>query len=508
LTRFFRPFIFTTCLGAAFLVHAQSSGNVVSSVESQLRAQHPAEALRTADAALKQAPGNANLWTLKGIACSELQETSAATDAYAHALRLSPDNLAALRGAAQIFDQEHDPRAVPLLRRILALSPGDTTAHEMLALNEQRHGNCHAAIRNFQQSGPALHQHPESMAAYGSCLQNLGDTQQALAIFQTLAAHFPQLNFARYDLAVILYQSRQYAAAIQTLQPLLDSGRADADTLSLASQAYEAMHDTPKAVAALREAIVSDPSNVNLYNSFAELCLDHDSYRVGIDMINAGLRLNPRAASLYLSRGLLYAQLSEYTKAQSDFSTAERLNPKQGLSAYGADVAELEKYHFDLDHSNAAVAALKAQIHQHPDSYLLHYLLAKLLSMQGPQGGPSSMADARNQAEIAVKLKPDFVAAHDLLARMELEDKNLKASAQQSREALQYDPNDRTAVYHLIAALRQSTAPEDRHELKAMVQKLAVMEKTSLNTDARAKRFQLVEVPPPSTRGAANSQQR
>ena len=40
----------------------------------------------------------------------------------------------------------------------------------------------------------------------------------------------------------------------------------------------------------LREAIVLRPADANLYNAFAVLCLDHDSFQVGIDMLNVGLQ--------------------------------------------------------------------------------------------------------------------------------------------------------------------------------------------------------------------------
>ncbi len=312
-----------------------------------------------------------------------------------------------------------------------------------------------------------------------------------------METHFPQLLFAKYDLALVLCDARHYKQALHVLEPVIHASKADPDMLSLASQAYEAAGNTPQAVGTLRQAIVKDPTDVNLYNAFAELCLDHQSYKAGIGMVNAGIHYNPKAASLYLSRGLLYAELSKFAQAQSDFATAERLNPGQGVSSYATDMAELEKYHFDTSHSDAAVKALQEQIHSYPNNFLLHFLLAKLLIMQGPQTGTPALARARSEAATAVRLKPDFVAARDLLAVIDLQSNNYSAAASQSRKALHYDPNDRSAVYHLIHALRHSKRPQDRAELQRMARRLGAMERHSLKSDTHKKRFRIVEAARP-----------
>ena len=43
----------------------------------------------------------------------------------------------------------------------------------------------------------------------------------------------------------------------------------------------------------LRQAIVANPHDINLYLDFANVSIDHQSFQVGVDMINAGLRAEP-----------------------------------------------------------------------------------------------------------------------------------------------------------------------------------------------------------------------
>lgn len=481
----------------ALLLFGQSSTPTIPKIESLLRGHHVAQALQQLNAALQSSPSNSDLWTLKGIALSMQQKDAGASTAFEHALHLAPDNLAALRGEVQLLDQKHDRHAVPLLHRILTLSPHDDTAHEMLAVYEERDGHCKAAVADFRESGTAIERHPESLAGYGICLNTIGHTRESISVFQDLTDHFPHLMYARYDLALVFFDAKHYHKALQVLEPLINAGHANSDLLALASSAYEATGNTPKAVTTLRQAIVQDPHNVNLYNVFARLCLDHQSYRVGIEMINAGIHFNPKAASLYLSRGLLYAKLSNFGKARASFADADRLNSRQSLGSYAIDIAELEKFDFDRKHSDAMLQRLRQQLKIYPHSYLLNFLLAKLLTMQGASNESLHLAHAKVAAEAAVRLKPDFVPARDLLARIDLNSGDFSAAARQSRRALQQDPNDRPAVYHLILALRHSKRPQDRKELKIMLKRLAKMESASTQNARHKKQFRLVAAPPP-----------
>lgn len=496
-----RCYVVFWLMSYAFLAFAQPSTSSIPKIGSLLRGHHASQALQLLNTALQSSPSNSNLWTLKGIALSMEGKDADASAAFRQALHLAPNNLAALRGEAQLLDQQHNRRAVPLLHRILTLSPHDETAHEMLALFEQRGGHCKAAVADFRQSGNAINQHPESLAAYGVCLNVIGETKESTAVFQELSNQFPQLMFAKYDLALVLFDAKHYRKALQVLQPLIKAGGANPDVLNLASSAYESVGNTPQAVQTLRQAIVQAPHDVNLYNAFARLCLDHESYKVGIDMISAGIHFNPKASSLYLSRGLLYAKLSNFGKARADFATADRLNSQQSLGSYAIDVAELEKFHFDSQHSDSMVRQLRQQLKIYPRSYLLHFLLAKLLTMQSSSNESLHLNRARIAAEAAVHIKPDFVPARDLLARIDLDSGNFRAAARQSRLALQYAPNDRPAVYHLILALRRSKRPQDQSELKIMLKRLAKMESASAQNARHKRQFRLVEAtaPPQAT---------
>ena len=480
-------------LVAAFAAQGQQANSPVSSIESLIRSKEYDEALEATKSALLKTPNDHRLWTLDGIVLSIEGRNQDALNAFDRALKLSPNDPAALRGEVQLLYPAQEKRAIPLLERILKADPKDETAHEMLATIEKRGGNCQAAIAHFQLSSEATNTHPASLEAYGYCLVHTGQSEKAIPVFEQLGALLPGRSYPQFDLAVLLVQTKQYAAAVKVIEPLLATDQSDPELLSLASQAYEAVGDTPKAVSVLRQAIVLSPENANYYNAFVVLCLDHESFQVGIDMLDAGLQRITDDPSLYVSRGLLYAQLAQYDKAEADFNMAERLDSRQSLSAYAKDIVELQRDMEDKSHPDKALTETRAQLRAHPDSALLHFLLAKLLVYQESGTDAKVSNEAITSAIIAVKLKPDLVEARDLLASMYTRSAQYSLAIEQCRLALKYSPSDTTAIYHLIVALRHSEHPEQRAEIPALVKRLSELQQASRQQQTDRKRFQLIE---------------
>lgn len=477
--------LFTSLLCAAT---GQQSTPSVTAIESLIRSGKQEKALRMTRSALKETPGDFRLWTLEGIVLSMQDKKKDAQAAFEEALRMSPQYAPALKGEAQILYEQSDQHAIPLLERILKSDPGDRTAHEMLGILERKQGRCEPAVSNFAASWDVVENHIPSLEAYGYCLVQLKRSQDAVSVFQRLVALLPDRTYPRYDLAVVQVAAGQNESALKTLEPLLTPGQADPDILSLASQAAEAVKDTPKAVSLLRQAIVLSPMDPDYYVAFAALCLDHDSFQVGIDMIDAGLSRIPTAASLYLSRGLLYAKEAEYDKAEADFVRAGQLDATQSMSSYAADLAEMQK-----NNPREALRRVQQQLKAHPDSALLHFLLAKLLMQNTSVADSDAYQAAKSEDMRALALKPDLVSAIDLMANIELQAGHYENAIAQCRTALEYSANDETATYLLLISLRHAGRT---NELQPLVQRLSELHRQSLQNEIDGKRFILVEQPP------------
>jgi tetratricopeptide (TPR) repeat protein len=459
-----------------------------AAIASALQSKDFDHALELLKPVLRQSPQNDMLWTMQGVAFAGKRQTKEALASFHHALQIAPNNIRALEGAVQIDYEAGDPSAVPLLKRLLRLRPSDQTSHAMLAALSYQQGDCPTAVDHFAKAGSLLQNQLPALHAYATCLVRLKKLDQAAAVFENALALNPQDAQERRLLASIQVMTHKPQDAIATLSPLLANNSADAATLELASAAYEDAHDTDKAVDALRRAILLDPQNVNLYLDFAAISATHQSFQVGINVVTEGIQLQPKAASLYFARGVLYVQLADYEKAQADFETAYSLDPTQSLSTAAQGLAAAQQN--DLDR---ALASVQERLAKQPHDPILLYVQADVLAQKGAEPGSQEFQTAMHSAEEAVALRPSLGPARAVLAKLYLQSGKYLEAATQCRKALEIDPKDQTSLYHLIQALRKSGKTADIPDL---LKQLAQLRQDATKEEREQYRYKLVEGDP------------
>jgi tetratricopeptide (TPR) repeat protein len=167
---------------------------------------------------------------------------------------------------------------------------------------------------------------------------------------------------------------------------------------------------------------------------FANLCLDHESYEVGVDMIDAGLNAEPKAAPLYVARGILYIQLAQYDKAEADFDKADVLDPRQSFGSAAEGLEVLQK-----NDPDRALASVREKLTRKPKDAFLLYSQSELLAQSGPEPGSADFREAVKSAEQAVLLNPSLGIVRDLLAKLYLQAGRNDEAVEQSRKALVID---------------------------------------------------------------------
>jgi len=475
-------------LAACVLAPAQNPPSQIGPITSALRAGQFDQALQLLQPELDRAPKNPQLWTLRGIALSSKGDKKEALVAFRQALGFSPDYLPALEGAAQIEYERGGKDAVGLLEHILRLRPGEPTSHAMLAVLAYRRGDCSTAVPHFEQAGSIVDSQPGALQAYGDCLVRVKKEDKAIAVFTRALEQGSGDAGIRYRLAAVEMMAKHPRDAVATLQPLLQENTADTKVLELAASAYESDGNTPEAVRILRQAIVSEPHNVDLYIDFANLCLDHQSYQVGVDMINVGLNAEPKAAPLYVARGILYIQLAQYDDAESDFEKADALDPRQAIGSAAEGLAAVEQ-----NDPDRALATVRAKLARTPNDAFLLSLQAEILTQKGPEPGSVEFHEAMASAKRAISLRPSLGSAHDVLAKLYLQAGQNEPAIVQSRKALDIDPKDQTALYHLIQGLRKSGRKD---EIPDLLKRLAELRMAGTKEEAEHNRYKLVEEKP------------
>jgi tetratricopeptide (TPR) repeat protein len=473
------------CLGCA-----QTSTAGIREITSSLRARQFDRALELLQPELEQSPRSAQLWALQGIAYSGKGDQKAALRAFRHALDMAPEYLPALEGAAQIEYDAGGKDAEALLRRVLRQQPHDSTSHAMLAVLAYRRRDCRSAVLEFELSGALLDAQPAALEAYGECLLRLKETEKAIAVFGRAVEQAPGDQKARYRLASLQMMAQHPKDALATLEPLLRTNSADSEAMDLAASAYEADGNTPEAVRILRQAIISDPRNVNLYVDFANISIDHQSYAVGVDMINAGLKLEPKSAPLYVARGILYVQMAQFDSAEADFEKADLLDPTSLIGSAAEGLAAVQQ-----NDPDQALKTVRAKLAKNPNDGFLLYLKAEIITQKGPGPGSAEFREAVDSARKSVSLRPSLAQARDVLAKLYLQSGQSNLALEQSRQALKTDPKDQTALYHQIQALRKMGRTS---ELPNLLKRLADLRTQASKDEAEHNRYKLVEEKSPS----------
>lgn len=480
-----RMLLLSIALGASpSQLPAQTAGDRIAQITSALRNEQYELALEMLRSAIVESPGNSELWTMQGVAFKGAGNTKDALVSFRRALKLAPDNVPALEGAAQIDFDQSSAGGIPILEHLLKLHPDDLTSHAMLAVLEYQQGNCISAVPHFEKALPVFEARPAGLHAYAVCLVKQKQFEKATAVLrQTLDANSGN-GSERLLLASVQLMAQHPEDCINTLAPQLNT-KPDVQTLELASQAYEQLHQTEKAVDALREAILRDPSDVNLYLDFAAIAERHQSVQVGINVVNDGINLQPNAAALYFARGMLFVHLSEYEEAQKDFDQAYKLDPKTSLTAAAQSLTAVQQNDFAT-----ALAGISEKLKTRPNDPILLYMQADVLAEQDPQPGSAEFTTALDSAKRAVSANPALGPAHTVLAKLYMAADRYQEAVAECRKALHEDPADQTAMYHLVRALRKT---DQKQEIPELLKQLASLRQQAATKTREENRFKLVE---------------
>jgi len=472
----------------ALFLTAASQDDAVRAVTTALRARHFQEALDLARATLRKSPKDVQILVLEGMAFTGLGRDGEALAVLKTAMEIAPDYIPAIEAAAEIEYRRGDPGAAAHLEHLLALHAGEPTAHAMLGALAWKRSDCASAVQHFTQAKTVIAAQPDALREFGGCLVKMKRPEEAAGVFRQLVTLRPQDRRARYAQAVALIDSGHFRDAIATLEPLAKAGNPDPTALELTSSAHEALGETPAAVAVLRQAVLLEPRNESLYLDFAALAFTHQSFQVGIDMIDAGLTQVPDSAALYLARGVLYVQLAEYTKADADFDKAERLDPDLALGSAAHGLSQIQQNNLDQ-----ALVTVRSQLKTNSNEAFLHYVLAELLSRQGAQPGSPEFREAVSAAGEAVRLKPDFSLARDVLSRLYLQSGEVEKAIEQCRLALHDNPSDEMALYRLIRALQSSGREEAKREVPKLLGRFTALREEARKHQIQESQYRLVE---------------
>jgi len=308
---------------------------------------------------------------------------------------------------------------------------------------------------------------PEKKFQAGVMLARHEHYSQAAPFFQAVSDRFPDSYDAAFNLAVCYAQMKRYPSAAEILERLRSRGRKTAELDNLLAEAYEGNKQTQEAINLLREATLLAPEDENNYLDLAALCIDHSAYELGIEVANVGLRYRPESDRLVFQRGVLYALLDQFERAEQDFELASQLAPQKDLAYVGLGLTYMQKSNLPK-----AVAVLRQRTREKPDDYILRYLLGEALIRSGVNPGEPSLAEARSALEKSVRLNDSFFRSHIDLAKIYLKENRVDEALKHLEKARRLDPNEKAVYSQLVTAYRRKGKAEEAAAMLAMVKKL------------------------------------
>ena len=375
--------------------------------------QHDA-AVALAALVVKQMPGNDAAWQLQGDILTQAKAPAAeALAAYRQAARLRPDAVAGHASLVSALMAQQDyagaQEAFTAMKQALPEHRQTLYFETVLALQRKDLAAARQLADRLMGAGPS---NPNHMRLAGTVALQADDLTKAATLFANALQLTPGNAVLRRLLALTQLRLAQPALALQTLQPLLDKGPADAQVLTTAAMAHGQLGDARQARA--------------LYAAAARLKPD-----------------DPRTRA-----ALAYGRLGDADAGQAveelQAIAASAKDPSADLALVSALVARK-----DFDRALKVIDELQRRQPKQPVAPMLRGQVA--LARGNPAG-------ARTEFERAVALAPAYFPAYASLAQLDFRDKQPGKARQRFETLLQHDPKNAQALVVLARLADQGAA--------------------------------------------------
>jgi tetratricopeptide (TPR) repeat protein len=433
--------------GQADLAQRREAGTAISAHKFQ-------DAIQILSGLIKSNPRDASLWTLQGVAFSGLGDEKQSLASFDTAIQLDPEFVPALEGAAQTAYLHRSPQAARYVQKLLVIAPGNTVANAMAgALSYQSH-ECLNAVKHFKISEGEVYKSPNALSEFADCLLKDNAPDEAAEVLSRGVQLHPDSVELNYNLAVVELQLHHPADAIQILEPL--SAEKDAALLNLLASSYTQAGRPDDAFRTLEDAIRINPQEQFNYLDLAILCLEHNQENLSIEAASAGIARINKPTSLYLIRGVAYAQLAQYDKAEGDFAAAARIDPNQDHSTIAMSLLYSERNQ-PVKEKQLLIRHLQST----PNDAVANYLLADLLMRSGAEPGKPEFTDAEKHLQKSLAVKPDSAEAQILMGKLLEQQKDFAGALSHFEAALRIEPNNQAALDQDFLILRKLHRNQD-----------------------------------------------
>jgi tetratricopeptide (TPR) repeat protein len=541
----------------------------VAQVEHQ---DYPA-AIDTLTRILAQTPGNLKALNLLGIALTNAGRAEDASQRFQQALAIDPTFTPARKNLAiNEFARGRLAEAQRDFEQVLARAPDDEVAHLHLGEIAFQRKQLRAAVPHYEKAHARVTQsrNPAWLLHYAACLLDVpkpkpreaGATSsdaapadaapadaaavsKAVALLDLLPREDAASAFdagvllgraaayreaARFFAAARAGYKDPYAAGYNQVLMLVNAGDptsatsaihvadelfahgADmkrAELYSLVAQAYLKTERIKEAYDALREATRLEPTVVEHYVDLAMICVDHQNFDLGLEIVAIGLKYRPESSLLHLQRGVLFAMKGSIEQAAAAFEQASTVAPDEpvpyvaqsmiwmqtGQAAKAVDVlraqaqarTRTQKHAKTQKRAGAAArgSAVGAGAAADPSGAAdasekdaaIFYALGIALLRAGASPDDAAGTEAMQAFADAVRLSPEFPQARAELGKLLMKRGDTDGAITHLEKAVALDPDNAAPAYVLAQAYRKRGELDRARDLLARVSTINTRER-------------------------------
>jgi tetratricopeptide (TPR) repeat protein len=462
-----------------------------------------AKAIPYLDQRLAAAPRDLKALNLLGIALTGEGKRDEANRRFRAALAIDAGFHPALKNlAVNEYDAGRIVAARAHFERVLSLSPSDEIAHVYLAEIDFGAKRCPAALAHYEKTGARVTQNPVWALHYGRCLLEARRVPQAVAVLDRIApeefaalfeagvalgqagAHAEAARYfaaarkgygdayaAGYNETLMLIEAGDNDGAIRVGQALIAEGKAPGELYNLLSRAYVGAGRIQEAYDALRQATRLEPKAAENYVDLAMICVEHDNFDLGLEIVDIGLGQLPDSWVLHLQRGVLLAMKALPAEAEKEFETARRLAPEQTVPWAALGMVWMESGRADQ-----AVEILRGEVKRRKD-HVLPYIFAVALLRSGVDPASPAAVEAVEALRASIRARADFAPARAELGRLLFKRDEVDLATLELEKAAALDPGNTQALYFLAQAYRKKGDRAKAQELLARVSRVNAEER-------------------------------
>lgn len=352
------------------------------------------------------------------------------------AIRTDPKNLAARETLAEVYlKQGNQAQAEQVLRQASSDLADDPRGVQILADYYVRSGQTAKATAEFQRLAQKYPKNLSLQEGYVRAL--LGAKDYATA--QTVVAGLMKTNGKDPEVAalngIVLLNNGKPGDAVVALQAAASNAPKDVFTQFWLGRAALAKGDADLAEKSFRQAVQLNPRDLEARVALAEIASQRGDMSTLSDLAGTTIAAAPRFAGGYLWRAAVELHQNLQDKAEADLKTAIGDAP-QNPQAY----LMLGELRFAQKRYPEGAALLEKTLQLDPNALTA---LRELIGYDLLQKQPAR-AIGRVNAQIAKS--PANSGLYDMLAQLQIQNKNLDQASATAQKAIQMNPNDGEAV--------------------------------------------------------------